>query len=335
MAITIAKKTGVFDYPSARKVHTHPTPLLGGIAVFCAFAIALFVNFHFSLQLKGIVIASFLLMLTGLADDIWKLSAYFRLIIQLVCSLIVIFCGISLRIVPTGVPYYHILNCGITIFWIIGITNALNFMDGMDGLASGIVFIFSSVFAVIAYQTDQPYFAVLNIALAGACLGFLVFNFHPAKIFLGDAGSSFLGFAVASLAVMGEWADNNSIVSLSIPILVLSILIFDMVYITISRIATKRVRNFREWVEYVGKDHLHHRLVSLGFTEVQAVLFIYFIVVAFAMGALSLRHASTYEAIVLLVQSSFMLIAVSILMVVGRLNVEKGHNVANTTRPGD
>ena len=115
--------------------------------------------------------------------------------------------------------------------WIVGITNALNCIDGVDGLAAGLIVIVSGTFFIIAYQTGQQYFAFLNAALGGACLGFLFFNFYPAKIFLGDAGSSFLGFMIASLAVMGEWAEKKPIVALSIPLLVLAILIFDMTYI--------------------------------------------------------------------------------------------------------
>ncbi len=323
LAIRLASKLRIFDQPEERKIHKRPVPLLGGVAVFGAYALALLLNFHFSWALKGVVIASFIIMLSGLFDDVKKLPAAARLIVQILCSLVVVYCGIRINIIPDDLPFAVTLETLITVFWIVGITNALNFMDGIDGLAAGMSFIVSGTFFIIAYQTGQPYFAFLNIALAGASLGFLVFNFHPARIFLGDAGSSFLGFTLASLAAMGEWAEKRPIVALSIPLLLLAILIFDMVYITISRIARGTVRTFKEWIEYVGRDHLHHRLIGMGFTQVQTVLFIYLVNVIFALGALVLMKATTAQAILLLSQGVCFLVIVTVLMVVGKNHLDK------------
>ncbi|MFQ5953148.1 MAG: glycosyltransferase family 4 protein, partial [Candidatus Omnitrophota bacterium] len=318
LAIKIATKLNILDYPAERKIHSKPIPLLGGVVIYLAYATALLINFHFSWELKGVVIASTIIMLTGLVDDVRGLSAASRLIMQVLCALIIVSFGVYINIIPDKLPFAFPLEVLITVVWVVGVTNSVNFIDGADGLATGLALIASVAFFIIAIQTGQWYFAVLNIALAGACLGFLVFNFHPAKIFLGDSGSSFLGFTLASLAAMGEWAERNPIVALSIPLLVLAVLIFDMVYVSISRIARRKVKTFNEWIEYVGKDHLHHRLIGLGFTHRQTVLFIYMVSIIFAVGALVLKRATTFQAVLLLLQAAIVLTIVTVLMVVGR-----------------
>ncbi|MBD3425632.1 MAG: undecaprenyl/decaprenyl-phosphate alpha-N-acetylglucosaminyl 1-phosphate transferase [Candidatus Omnitrophica bacterium] len=323
IAIRVARKFDIMDRPTERKVHSEPVPLLGGLAIYAACMLAILLNFHFSLALKGVVIASSIMLVSGLVDDINDLPAWMRLIIQLVCAVIVIMFGVRLNIIPDHLPFAVLLEGVITVIWIVGITNALNFLDGIDGLAAGLMVIASGTFFIIAYQTAQPYFAFLSAALAGSSLGFLLFNFNPAKIFLGDAGSSFLGFMIASLAVMGEWAENKPIVALSIPLLILALLIFDMIYISVSRIAQGRVRTFREWIEYVGKDHLHHRLMWLGFTQRQTVFFIYLVSLVFSLGALALHKATTVQALLLLLQGIMILVIVTVLMLVSKDHIDK------------
>jgi UDP-GlcNAc:undecaprenyl-phosphate GlcNAc-1-phosphate transferase len=323
IAIRVALKLGILDQPAERKIHAKPMPLLGGVAVFFAFSLALLFNFHFSLGLKGIVLGSLILMAAGVVDDVRGLSAKFRLLLQVLCASIVIAHGVCLRTFPMDWPAGNVLNIALTVLWIVGVTNAVNFMDGADGLAAGMAGIASLAFFFIAYQTGQKYFAFLNIALAGACLGFLIFNFNPAKIFLGDAGSSFLGFSLASLAVMGEWAENNPIVALSIPVIILAVPIFDIAYISVSRIARGDVRSFKEWIEYVGKDHLHHRLAAMGFSHREVVTFIYLICAVFAVGALTLKDATTQQSLFLVLQACIILTVVTVLMVVGNENMAK------------
>jgi UDP-GlcNAc:undecaprenyl-phosphate GlcNAc-1-phosphate transferase len=323
IAIKIAKKWNIVDKPSERKIHTEPVPLLGGVAVYLAYVSALLFNFHFSWKLKGVVISATFVMLASLLDDVKELSALYRLVVQILCSVLLISFGVYLNIVPDRWPFAFQLEALITVLWIVGVTNAVNCIDGIDGLASGMIAIISGTFFVIAYQTGQGYFAFLNIALAGACLGFLIFNFSPAKIFLGDAGSSFLGFTIAALAVMGEWAEKKPIVALSIPLLMLAVPIFDIIYVTVSRVARKKVKTFKEWIDYVGTDHLHHRLIRIGFSQRQTALFVYMICVVFALGALVLKKATTFQAVLLLLQSAFVLIIVTILMIVGKKHVDK------------
>jgi UDP-GlcNAc:undecaprenyl-phosphate GlcNAc-1-phosphate transferase len=158
----------------------------------------------------------------------------------------------------------------------------------------------------------------LTIALAGSCLGFLKFNFRPASIFLGDAGSTFLGFTLAGIAVMGGWAEKNPKVALSLPIIILSVFIFDMIYITIARVWDRRVRNFKEWIEYTGKDHLHHRLVALGFSEAQTVLLIYLIAACLGLGGINLLATEDLKIYFEFLQAFFIFIIVVMLMITGR-----------------
>jgi UDP-GlcNAc:undecaprenyl-phosphate GlcNAc-1-phosphate transferase len=158
----------------------------------------------------------------------------------------------------------------------------------------------------------------ITIVLTGSCLGFLIFNFKPASIFLGDTGSTFLGFTLAGIAIMGGWAENDPKVALSLPLLILGIFIFDMTYITIARILRGRVKSFREWIEYTGKDHLHHRLVSLGFTETQTVLFIYLITVCLGIGGINLKATQDIRIYFELLQGFCVLAIIVILMLAGR-----------------
>ena len=323
IAIKLALRFDIVDRPSERKIHSKPIPLLGGLAVYIAFVLAIFLNFHFSLKLKGIVISATFVMLASLMDDVKELSAVYRLIVQVLSALLLVSFGVYINVVPDHWPFAFALETLITVLWIVGITNVINCIDGVDGLAAGLSAIVTGTFFVIAYQTGQWYFAFLNIALVGACLGFLVFNFNPAKIFLGDAGSSFLGFIIASLAVMGEWAEGRPIVALSIPLLLLAVPIFDFIYVTIARVLKGEVKSLKEWMEYVGTDHFHHRLLSIGFSQRQTAFFIYMIVMVFAFGALVLKKATTFQAVLLLLQSVFVLIIVTVLMVVGKKHLDQ------------
>ena len=330
VAIKVAEKLDIMDHPDERKVHAKPVPLLGGVAIFAACMLSILLNFSFSIELKAVVVASFVILLSGLIDDIRGLSTLIRLGVQIICSVIIIFFGVRLNIIPDNFPFAVLIESVITVLWIVGITNAFNFMDGIDGLAAGLMVIASGTFFIVAYQTNQPYFAFLSLALAGSSLGFLVFNFNPAKIFLGDAGSNFLGFMIASLAVMGEWAERKPIVALSIPLLVLALPIFDTLYVMVSRATQGKSKTFRECLDYVGKDHFHHRLMGLGFSQRQTVMFAYLICMVFSLGALTLQRAATVgQAILLLFQACFILIIVTVLMLVSKDKIDKSRSYDN------
>jgi len=313
----IAVRLKILDHPNERKIHKKPVPLLGGLAIFGSYVATIIFNFNFSIELKGVVIGGTIILLIGLIDDIKHIPATWKLVSQVLASGVLILYGVRLSFLP-GTWWGNAGEVILTVIWVVGITNAVNFFDGMDGLATGITAICSVSFFIVAQITGQSYLGFLTIALAGSCLGFLKFNFKPASIFLGDAGSTFLGFTLAGIAVMGGWAEKNPKVALSLPIIILSVFIFDMIYITIARVWDGRVRNFKEWIEYTGKDHLHHRLVALGFNETQTVLLIYLIAACLGLGGINLLATEDLKIYFEFIQAFFIFIIVVILMIAGR-----------------
>lgn len=205
----------------------------------------------------------------------------------------------------------------LTAFWILGITNAVNFLDGMDGLAAGSTGINAVFFGLVAWQNSQQDMMFLALPLVGACVSFLVYNFRPGQrawIFLGDAGSTFLGFMVASLAVMGDWASDDR-VGLIVPILILGVPIFDMTFTTIMRIYSGQVRGFRDWIEFTGRDHIHHRLEDLRIGRVGAVIVIYIVTIWLGLSALALKNTSGVNALLQVGQSVIVFLLLGFFMV--------------------
>jgi UDP-GlcNAc:undecaprenyl-phosphate GlcNAc-1-phosphate transferase len=313
----------MLDHPNQRKLHHEATPMLGGAAVFSGFLAALLINGIFSLELGAILIASLILFAVGVLDDYKEISAEIKLLTQIICATLVIICGIVLRVIPSHIGLWaNAGNALLTIFWIIGITNAMNFFDGMDGLAAGLGALIAFFLGVVAFQTAQPFIGWVAVAMMGSCIGFLPYNFKikgNAKIFLGDAGSTVIGFILACLAVYGDWAEGNTVVALISPLLIFWILIFDMVHITFDRILTGKVLNFRQWIEYVGKDHLHHRLANVLGGKKKSVLFIYLLSLCLGLSAVALRNARVVDAILLILQASVMVALITFLERRGRL----------------
>ncbi len=310
-----ALRWGILDHPEARKIHLTPTPLLGGLPIFVAFLGGIFANSIFDWQVGAILGGAGLVTLTGLCDDIRPLPAPVKLLIHILATGLLMGAGIILRFFPLS-GWGLVANAALTLLWMIGITNALNFLDGMDGLATGLAIITASFLGVVAVQTSQPFLGWLAAALVGSCLGFLPYNLRlrePAAIFLGDAGSNLLGFTLAALAVKGEWAEGNAIVSLATPILIFGVLIFDTTHMTIARIATGKVTSVREWLEYTGRDHLHHRLEAVFGSRRQSVLFIYGLSICLGLAAIALRNARTVDALLLIGQAVIITLLVTIL----------------------
>ena len=319
LMIRLAFHLRVLDYPDARKVHGAPTPLMGGLAVYLAFGISILANSIIDQQVVAILIGASLLVLVGVLDDLHPLPAGVKLLAQLLAVAVVIGSGIVLTLFPRTL-FGNVADAILTIIWLLGITNAMNFFDGMDGLATGLSIITAGLMAIVAVQTFQPFLGWFAAAMVGSCLGFLPFNFRarrPAAIFLGDAGSTFLGFTLAALAVKGEWAENG-IVDIAAPALIFWVFIFDMTYITLARILSGKVRNFREWIDYVGKDHLHHRLDALLGSHRKTVLLIFLLSIAMGLAAVALRNAETLEAVLLVLQAVILAIIFSILERVGQ-----------------
>ena len=314
-----ALRWDVLDQPSARKVHAVATPLLGGAAVYVAFAVTVLLNFNFSLALKGVALGATVVVAVGIVDDVVDLPAWVKLLGQLGAAGVAIAYGVMLDIVPNWVHGFLWLNLALTLLWFLTVTNAIQFLDGMDGLAAGLGIIAGIFFSVTALQTGQRYLMFLSAALVGACLGFLPYNFRPggARIFLGDSGASFIGFTLAGLAVMGEWAQNE-LVGLFTPTLILGVPLFDIAFVGIVRIMKGQVHSVHEWLAYTGRDHIHHRFEALGLTRRQSVLLIYFISVTLGISALRLYGATHREAVLVLIQAGAVLAIIAILEGVGR-----------------
>ena len=312
----LAGRCGLVDRPDARKHHAGEIPLVGGIAIFAGF---LSTNIQYgyyetSPEVRAVVLALALLLVVGVLDDRLDLSAAWKLLAQLAAAAIVIAGGVQVTFLP-AVWWGDLLELVVTAVWLIGLTNALNFLDGIDGLATSLTLVAVLAFGVVAVQTGQPFFLLLCAALAGGCVGFLPFNFgrRPALAFLGDAGATLLGFSLASLAIVGEWGGaGGTLVDIVVPLLILGVPIFDTTFITLTRIADGRIRNFREWLEYTGRDHIHHRLLYLGLSRYDVVGFICTISAVLALSAITLKSAEGYLAGLSLLQGAI------ILTIVGR-----------------
>jgi UDP-GlcNAc:undecaprenyl-phosphate GlcNAc-1-phosphate transferase len=287
IARKIAPRLGVMDHPNPRKVHARPMPLLGGAAIVVASIVALLVfQDHFEIQqLIGIFFGAALVSLLGIVDDRWGLRPLLKLIGQIFAAVILIASGLQIRSLP-----FEWLNILVTLVWIVGITNAFNLLDNMDGLSGGVAAVAAAFFMLMAALSDQSYVGALAAALLGAAIGFLAYNFNPASIFMGDTGSLFLGFMLSAIGIKLRFPSNVTFVTWMIPILVLGMPIFDTTLVFISRL-----RRGKNPLTTPGKDHVSHRLVALGFTTREAVMIHYLAGGVFGMIALFVTQASVIE----------------------------------------
>lgn len=293
---------GLVDLPSQRKAHRTPTPLLGGAAIFIGAIIGVLLIYGGNPQptVIGVVLAASVVALTGLIDDYRPLPAWAKLGGQLLGFLILAYFGIRVRL-----PVPDFVNYAITLIWLLGITNAINFLDNMDGLSAGISAVSSSFILLLALINGQFLVGALAAGLLGACLGFLRYNFPPAQIFMGDVGSLFLGFLLAVLGIQLRFPANSNFVTWMVPVFILGLPIFDMVLVVTSRIRRGLSPNTP------GKDHISHRLVRLGFSSREAVLILYLISGVLGMMALFITQATIPEGyIVAAVTAVFGVVAI-------------------------
>ena len=317
LAIKAAFRFNILDLPNKRKIHSKPIPRIGGLAIFLAFLIAVARNYHFPKEVIGLLSGLVLVFSVEFLDDIKSNSAFLRLGAQVVAVVFLIISGVYITVIPEF-PGSIFLNYLLTIFWVVGIINAVNFLDGVDGLAAGLGIVSGLSFFSIIYMSGQFELSYLLIAFIGACAGFIIFNFKPAKIFLGDSGSSTIGFLLASFSIIGVWDQKNALIGSAMPVLVMGIPIFDMLYTTVSRIKNGSVTTVKEWIEFTGKDHFHHRLMHMGFSQKATVFFLYVLNIIFGLSALALTRSSEKEAMILLVQAVLIFGIIVVLMRVGR-----------------
>jgi UDP-GlcNAc:undecaprenyl-phosphate GlcNAc-1-phosphate transferase len=286
----VALRLGIMDQPAARKLHTSPMPRFGGIAMYGAVVIALLVfeeRFRVD-QLVSILLGATWVSFLGVWDDRWGLRPILKFIGQIIAAVILIVNGVQVNFLPS-----NILNWTVTVVWVVGLSNAINFLDNMDGLSGGITAIASAFFLLMAVQNGQYLVGALSAALLGASVGFLVYNFNPASIFMGDTGSLFLGFMLAALGIKLRFPANIDAVTWMVPVLVLGVPIFDTTLVVFSRI--------RRGLHPVtaGKDHTSHRLVRLGFTQREAVMILYLVGGMLGMVAVLVTQANLVEAYLL------------------------------------
>jgi UDP-GlcNAc:undecaprenyl-phosphate GlcNAc-1-phosphate transferase len=318
-----ASKFNILDQPDTRKIHGQATPLLGGVAIIIAFSFSLMANMLLERGMVALLWGGIIVSVVGLLDDARGIRASLKLFIQILVVLVLVYHGIILDLFPPRTTWGFWINLVFTIIWIVGITNAMNFIDGMDGLATGLSSIIAIFIGIVAFQTQQPFMGWVAIAILGSCLGFFPYNFRekgPALIFLGDAGSTFLGFILAGLAIMGYWSENSRIVSFATPVLIFWVLIFDMTYITAERIISGKVRTMKEWIDYVGTDHLHHRLFFLLGDKRRSVFTIFLYSSILGFSSVALRNARMIDSIVLVAQAFLIAILFSIIEYAGRKN---------------
>lgn len=280
LVVRFANKNGIVDKPNDRKIHKKPVPLLGGAAIFMGCIVPFLIFSQIDLKVVSIVIASAVLVVVGMFDDIYDIKAKKKLVVQILCAALVVGAGIRVNIseyITDNVYLAFLIDGVISMCWIIGIINAVNLIDGLDGLAGGVSFIASNAFMIILGREGLDYVGyIIALSLAGAILGFLFYNFYPAKVFMGDMGSTFIGFLLAVLGIIALDIPENP-ASIVAPIIILAVPIFDTGLAILRRIAQ------RQPLFSADKNHLHHRLITKGFSQRQAVFIIYGLAVLAAL----------------------------------------------------
>jgi UDP-GlcNAc:undecaprenyl-phosphate GlcNAc-1-phosphate transferase len=338
----LAIKFKILDYPGERKLQDKPIPLMGGLAIFLAFLVAIIVNililliiksnpgflnllpsvlgsiltrnlprlFNVLPQLIGILLGGIVILLLGLIDDIRGLRPETKILGQVMVILPLITLGVRITLF---IPNFYISGL-ITILWMVAIINAFNLLDNMDGLTTGVGLIACFMFFIVTSQQHQTFTSIALIALAGALLGFLRYNFNPAKIFLGDAGSMFIGYMLAVLTITASYYREGLPTHLPVvmPILILAVPIFDTLSVISIRIKRK------EPIFGADKNHFSHRLVALGFSQRGAVLLIYLISFCLGITATLLTQVNISGAIVIFIQAALILCIVALLESVAR-----------------
>ncbi len=301
--IWFARKTGALDKPNQRKVHKKPIPRIGGLGIWLSFMIAiLIVNSYTDVpdeqefELIGLLVSSTLIVILGLIDDYTDLPAKAKLLGQIVAACVLVV-GFGVRVDFITDPFgdyifLEYLAIPLSVFWVVGITNTVNLIDGLDGLAAGVSTIAAITICLVALQQDILFIAVVTACLAGSAVGFLYYNFNPARIFMGDSGSMFLGFMLSGISIIGAVKAATTI-ALIVPILALGLPIMDTTFAI--------VRRYRGGVPIFKPDkgHLHHRLLDLGFTQRQAVLLMYVISAMLGLSAVALTEVSSQIAVVI------------------------------------
>ena len=293
-----AKKVGAIDVPrDARRMHKVPIPRLGGLAIFLGFLISFLLFGRIDSQTKSILLGAVLIVCLGVIDDIHPLKPLVKFAGQIVAALIPVCSGVVVRTLMNPFSDSGLIDLGIfavplTVVWIVGVTNAVNMIDGLDGLAVGVSTIATITVFTIAVLVSEGYIAVCMAALAGACIGFMPYNMNPAKIFMGDTGSMFLGYILATISIQGLFKFYVGI-SFAVPFIILGLPIFDTAFAIIRRLLKGQSPM------HADRGHVHHRLIDMGFDQKQSVAILYMLSVVLGLAAVMLATSGEVKIIIL------------------------------------
>jgi UDP-GlcNAc:undecaprenyl-phosphate/decaprenyl-phosphate GlcNAc-1-phosphate transferase len=292
-------RIGILDQPESRKVHTNPTPRLGGVGIYFGFVVSSLLVLPIDKLLITIIAGGTLILILGIWDDVKSISPLIKLAFQIAIAGLTYYFGISIHWISApdgGFIFLQWLSIPLTIFWIVGLINAINLLDGLDGLAGGIAAIAACILAFVAIQHQQFLVATLMIALLGSCLGFLKFNFSNAQVFMGDSGSMFLGYILACVSVIGVLKSTVTF-ALLIPILIFAVPISDTLFSIIRRFRKKQP------LFKADNGHYHHRLLELGLTAKQITILSYVISGLLGIIAIFMSQSSGISSYILLAVS--------------------------------
>ena len=314
MVISLAHKVGAIDVPKdKRRVHKKPTPLMGGLAIFYGFVVSVICFATIDKEVMGILVGCVIVVTTGIIDDITDMKAIVKLLCQILAAAVVVYSGVRIEHFANpftqwfGAPYIvmdYWVSCAVTIFWIVGICNAVNLIDGLDGLAVGVSSIASIALLTLTLISENLNVAIITAAVAGAGFGFLPYNFNPAKIFMGDTGALFLGFILACISVQGM-LKMSAVITFAAPILILGLPIFDTVFAILRRLLTGKSPMQPD------RGHLHHRLLDMGFSQRRVVAILYTLTAVVCMTAVVISIKG-YTRGLILICSVLLIILVSI-----------------------
>ncbi|MDO4815926.1 MAG: MraY family glycosyltransferase [Bacillota bacterium] len=310
LVMKFAKQVGAIDVPDEKRhIHKAPTPRMGGLAIFLGFLLSVLVFANITPQVRGILIGAILIVVVGAIDDVLNLNAWLKFGVQIIAAVIAVLSGVLINVVsnPLLITSGQALTIGVlsvpvTILWIVGVTNSVNLIDGLDGLACGVSTIASlSMLAVSMLVSDaNSNVAIILAALCGACLGFLPFNLNPAKIFMGDTGALLLGYILATVSVIGMFK-FYAIITFILPVLALAVPLLDTVFAF-----TRRMLNGQSPF-HADRGHFHHRLLDIGLNQKQVVAVLY--AVSAILGLVGVLITSTGTVRMIVALASFVIAA--------------------------
>ena len=296
----LAGKIGAIDVPrDNRRMHDHPIPRLGGLAIFLGFILSVLIFLPITTAMRGMLMGSVIIVILGVFDDVKNLPARFKFVVQIMAALVAVYAGNRIEVISnpnvfSDNPYWTlgVWSIPVTVIWIVAITNAVNLIDGLDGLACGVSTIGILTMYTISVLLAEVDVVVAMAALAGACIGFLPYNLNPAKIFMGDTGSMLLGYLLAAFSVQGLFK-FYAVISFAVPFLMLGLPIFDTTFAIVRRLA------HGQSPMHADRGHVHHRLIDMGFDTKQSVAILYALSAVLGLSAVVVATSGESKVIIL------------------------------------